>query len=113
MRRKVGISGLQGKQKQQESFSKLGNEVKTLEVEKMREQVKVFKEKLEEYAIKHQKDINSNAELRKHFHEMCSAIGVDPLQSTKGFWSELLGIGNFYYELAVQIVDLSYQTRPF
>jgi len=24
---------------------------------------------------------------------------VDPLASNKGFWAELLGIGDFYYEL--------------
>lgn len=29
---------------------------------------------------------------------MCSSIGVDPLASGKGFWSDLLGVGDFYYE---------------
>lgn len=37
--------------------------------------------------------------------EMCASIGVDPLSSGKGFWS-VLGIGDFYYELAVQIVEV-------
>lgn len=36
---------------------------------------------------------------------MCASIGVDPLSSGKGFWS-VLGIGDFYYELAVQIVEV-------
>ncbi len=30
---------------------------------------------------------------------MCAKCGVDPLASNKGFWAELLGIGDFYYEL--------------
>ncbi|KVF82135.1 EAP30-like protein [Cynara cardunculus var. scolymus] len=30
---------------------------------------------------------------------MCAKVGVDPLASNKGFWVELLGIGDFYYEL--------------
>ena len=34
---------------------------------------------------------------------MCTSIGVDPLASSKGFWSEMLGFGDFYYELAVQV----------
>ncbi len=38
-----------------------------------------------------------------HFQEMCTTIGVDPLASSKGFWSEMLGVGDFYYELAVQV----------
>jgi hypothetical protein len=29
--------------------------------------------------------------------------GVDPLASNKGFWAQLLGVGDFYYELAVQV----------
>jgi ESCRT-II complex subunit VPS22 len=32
---------------------------------------------------------------------MCAKVGVDPLASNKGFWAELLGIGDFYYELGV------------
>ena len=30
---------------------------------------------------------------------MCANIGVDPLASGKGFWSNMLDIGDFYYEL--------------
>lgn len=25
--------------------------------------------------------------------------------ASKGFWTEMLGIGNFYYELAIQVVE--------
>ena len=32
---------------------------------------------------------------------MCKQIGVDPLSSNKGFWVDVLGVGDFYYELAV------------
>ena len=49
--------------------------------------------------------------LRKHFQDMCVNIGVDPLASNKGFWAELLGVGNFYYELGVQIVEAGLRTR--
>ena len=38
--------------------------------------------------------------------EMCASIGVDPLASSKGFWSEMLGFGDFYYELGVQIIEV-------
>ena len=38
--------------------------------------------------------------------EMCASIGVDPLASSKGFWSEMLGVGDFYYELGVQIIEV-------
>lgn len=44
-------------------------------------------------------DIKKNAEFRGHFQQMCATIGVDPLASSKGFWSEMLGVGDYYYEL--------------
>ena len=34
---------------------------------------------------------------------MCASIGVDPLASNKGFWSNMLDIGDFYYELGSNI----------
>ncbi|KVI07974.1 EAP30-like protein, partial [Cynara cardunculus var. scolymus] len=47
---------------------------------------------------------------------MCAKVGVDPLASNKGFWAELLGIGDFNYELGtclgMQIVDVCLATRP-
>ncbi|CAF2072184.1 unnamed protein product [Brassica napus] len=42
---------------------------------------------------------------------MCAKVGVDPLASNKGFWAELLGIGDFYYELGVQIIEVCMLTR--
>lgn len=45
------------------------------------------------------------------FNKMCAGIGVDPLASNKGFWAQLLGVGDFYYELAVQIIEICLFTR--
>ncbi len=46
-------------------------------------------------------------EFRARFHQMCANIGVDPLASNKGVWAKTLGIGDFYYELGVQVVGVS------
>ena len=56
--------------------------------------------KLSEFAKKHKKEIQEDPAFRKKFLEMCAPIGVDPLSSKKGFWDGVLGIGEFYYELA-------------
>lgn len=68
---------------------------------------------------------------------MCKTIGVDPLKclypfprfsllfghslhlqffrtdllASKGFWADVLGVGNFYYELGIQIVEICMKTR--
>jgi ESCRT-II complex subunit VPS22 len=66
---------------------------------------------LEEFAAKHKNEIKKNAEFRQHFQQMCARIGVDPLASSKGFWAEMLGVGDFYYELGVQIIEVCLSTR--
>jgi len=44
-------------------------------------------------------------ELRAKFHKMCANLGVDPLTSSKDMWSTL-GMGAFYFELAVRVVEV-------
>eukprot|EP00729_Bicosta_minor_P007615 gene7615-318_t len=58
----------------------------------------------------HKKDIKRNPHFRKSFQQMCDLVGVDCLASKKGFWSELLGIGDFYYDLSVQVVECCLKT---
>ena len=103
----------------------MGTELKTAELSQMKQQIQTFHQNLEEFAKKYKKDINKNPEFRKYFQDMCTKIGVDPLackklfaiqfffqhislfttEANKGFWSEMLGVGDFYYELAVQIIE--------
>jgi ESCRT-II complex subunit VPS22 len=80
------------------------------QVQKLTEQMEVFRANLQEFASKHKKDIRKNAEFRRQFQEMCAAVGVDPLQSSANFWTKLLGVGDFYYELAIQIIEVCMAT---
>lgn len=46
------------------------------------------------------------------FLQMCAPIGVDPLQaSKKSFWGQLLGMGDFYHELAVKVAEVCLASR--
>lgn len=44
---------------------------------------------------------------------MCASIGVDPLAGPRkgGWWAEVLGLGDWQYELGVQIVDVCVSKR--
>eukprot|EP01094_Clydonella_sp_ATCC50884_P022148 TRINITY_DN5044_c0_g1_i1.p1 TRINITY_DN5044_c0_g1~~TRINITY_DN5044_c0_g1_i1.p1 ORF type:complete len:247 (+),score=99.39 TRINITY_DN5044_c0_g1_i1:151-891(+) len=108
-RRKVGVAAL--KKTTKEEYKRKGEEISELEVGKLEEQLLTFKEKLESFAQKHKKDINRDPVLRAHFQSMCTSIGVDPLASNKGFWAEILGVGDFYYELGVLVVEICLRTR--
>ncbi|XP_031376493.1 vacuolar protein sorting-associated protein 22 homolog 1 [Punica granatum] len=112
MRRRPGIAGLQGAAAARDQFRLLGENVAKIRTDLMKEQLATFRSQLEDFALKHKNDIRKNPAFRSQFHEMCAKVGVDPLASNKGFWAELLGIGDFYYELGVQIVEICLGTRP-
>ncbi|KAH1197471.1 Vacuolar protein sorting-associated protein 22 1 [Glycine soja] len=111
MRRRPGIGGLQTHAAARDQFRLLGENVAKIRTDLMKEQLATFRSQLEDFARKHKNDIRKNPAFRSQFHEMCAKVGVDPLASNKGFWSELLGLGDFYYELGVQIVDICLATR--
>ncbi|XP_004294366.1 PREDICTED: vacuolar protein sorting-associated protein 22 homolog 1 [Fragaria vesca subsp. vesca] len=112
MRRRPGIGGLQNAAAARDQYRALGQNVAQIRTDLMKEQLATFKSQLEDFARKHKNDIRKNPAFRSQFHDMCTKVGVDPLASNKGFWAELLGIGDFYYELGVQIVDICLATRP-
>ncbi|KAF2917174.1 vacuolar protein sorting-associated protein 22 homolog 1 isoform X1 [Oryza sativa Japonica Group] len=111
MRRRPGIAGLQNAAATRDQFRLVGENVAKVRTDVMKEQLATFRTQLEEFARKHKNDIRKNPLFRQQFHEMCAKVGVDPLASNKGAWAELLGIGDFYYELGVQIVDICIATR--
>lgn len=104
MRRRAGVGAIHKQKLHAEKYKDKGNELSEVQFETMSRQMEVFKENLEEFAAKHKSEIKKNPEFRRKFQEMCAAIGVDPLSSGKGFWS-VLGIGDFYYELSVQVIE--------
>ncbi|KAK3265517.1 Vacuolar protein sorting-associated protein SNF8 [Cymbomonas tetramitiformis] len=111
MRRRPGLQGLQQRAVEKDRKSALGEDVARNQVERVKEQLSTFRSALEEFALKHRNDIKQNPVFRAQFHQMCASLGVDPLASNKGLWAELLGIGDFYYELAVQIAEACLTTR--
>lgn len=105
MRRRVGLGAIQQQKLAAEKYKDKGADLQESQLEQMTKQMEVFRIKLEEFAMKHKDDIRKNSQFRKQFQEMCAAIGVDPLATGKGFWS-VLGMGDFYYELSVQVVEV-------
>jgi len=106
MRRRVGVGAIKKNIQQQDLFREKGTQLQENEVDEMVKQMDKFRTNLEEYARKHKQEIVKNSEFRRQFQNMCASIGVDPLASGKGFWSEMLGVGDLYYEISVQVVEM-------
>ena len=105
MRRRPGIAGIHQRRDTTAAIRTVGEEASERSLETMRRQLATFRQSLEEFALRHKADIRRDPAFRAQFHKMCANCGVDPLASNKGFWAELLGFGDFYYELGVQIAD--------
>lgn len=111
MKKRIGVGAVRKKDELQKSFAVVGKQMEETKIASVKETLIQFKEALEDFASKHKNKINSDPEFRLQFHKMCRSVGVDPLASSKGFWADVLGVGEFYYELAVQIIQVCLQTR--
>lgn len=112
MRRRVGgIGAIQKQQLAQARFKDKGSEIADDQLQQMTKQMETFRTNLQEFAAKYKKEIRKNPRFRQQFQGMCAAVGVDPLASSKGFWANMLGVGDFYYELGVQIIEVCLATR--
>ncbi|KAG2491363.1 hypothetical protein HYH03_010362 [Edaphochlamys debaryana] len=111
MRRGPGIAGLQHAVRQKEQFKAAGEEVKKNTLQALQEQLVAFRSSLEEFARRHRSEVRSDPVFRAQFHAMCASVGVDPLSSSKSLWASALGLGDYYYELGVQVVEACLASR--
>lgn len=106
-----GVGAIHKQQLAQSRFKDKGSEIADDQLQHMSKQMETFRTNLQEFAGKYKKNIRKNPQFRQQFQEMCAAVGVDPLASSKGFWANMLGVGDFYYELGVQIIEVCLATR--
>ena len=135
MSRFGGVAALQRHIDSQESYRALSTSLSKTQVENLRSQLNQFRSALTRFAIAHREEIKRDAAFRHAFQQMCASIGVDPLagpppgvgssggdgqkkgigsgiaSTLGGWWGELTGLGDWYLELGVQIVDICVNKR--
>lgn len=110
-RRGVGVKAVKARKKESEQFANVASQMEATESTHVAEFLASFKTSLEEFARKHKRKIREDPVFRQQFTKMCYEIGVDPLRSSKGFWADALGVGDFYYEVAVKVVECCASSR--
>ncbi|RWS22609.1 RNA polymerase II transcription factor complex subunit-like protein [Leptotrombidium deliense] len=113
MNRRVGLAAIQKRQQKEALFKEKSDEIAKEQLQKLKDQMEVFRNHLQVFAGKHKKAIRKNPDFRRQFQEMCATVGVDPLQSSNTFWSKLLGVGDFYYEIAIQVIEICMATSHY
>ncbi|UKZ68438.1 uncharacterized protein TrAtP1_009474 [Trichoderma atroviride] len=121
-RKGVGIAAFDRSRITSAQFASHGSSLRATNAQALETQLAVFRSLLQQFAATHAKDIRSDPSFRAQFARMCSAIGVDPLASSNSHnsnssgssvWAQLLGktVNDFYFELAVRIVEVCGATR--
>lgn len=118
MRRGPGLAALDRSLHSTSAYNTLGADLTAAQLTELRHQLDLFSTSLRQFSSQHRNEIRKNAEFRHAFQKMCYSIGVDPLSSSKsssgglaGLWSDMLGLGDWQYELGVQIIDVCVSTR--
>lgn len=102
------------------AYNHLSSQLTAQQLTDLRSQLDTFSAALRQFASAHRNDILRDPQFRGEFQRMCANIGVDPLGAAKvsgsgsrieGLWNDLLGLGDFNYELGVQVVDVCISTR--
>ncbi|KAG5652959.1 hypothetical protein H0H81_002967 [Sphagnurus paluster] len=109
----VGLAAFEREAQSKASFAQLSSALSQSQVDHLHSELNQFRTALLHFASTHRDSIRSDPSFRHSFQQMCSSIGVDPLAGPRkgGWWAELLGLGDWQYELGVQIVDVCVSTR--
>ncbi|KAJ7632396.1 EAP30/Vps36 family-domain-containing protein [Roridomyces roridus] len=112
-RRGVGLAAFDRQEQSKRSFAELSTQLSKSQVDNLHAQLNQFRTALAGFAATHRDSIRKDPAFRHAFQQMCSSIGVDPLAGPRkgGWWAEMLGLGDWQYELGVQIVDVCVSTR--
>lgn len=118
-RKGVGIGAFDRSRLTSAHFVSHGLSLRANNAQALETQLSVFRSLLQQFAQTHAKDIRSDPAFRAQFARMCTAIGVDPLASSSSqasqssAWAQVLGktVNDFYFELAVRVVEVCGATR--
>ncbi|GAA5969863.1 hypothetical protein JCM11641_008067 [Rhodosporidiobolus odoratus] len=110
-RRAAGYSSLQRHLDSASSYSTLSSSLAAQQAASLSSQLATFQAALSSFSSHHRAKILSSPSFRTHFSQLCAELGVDPLGGgSKGLWDKI-GVGDWYYALGVQVVDVCLKAR--
>ncbi|BGP38700.1 ESCRT II complex subunit Dot2 [Rhodotorula kratochvilovae] len=110
-RRAAGLSSLERYLDQSQSYNSLGSSLAAQQSASLSSQLATFQAALSSFSSQHRAKILSSPSFRTHFSQLCAELGVDPLGGgAKGLWDKI-GVGDWYYALGVQVVDVCLRVR--
>ncbi|KAL3233620.1 hypothetical protein RNJ44_03660 [Nakaseomyces bracarensis] len=106
--KKFGLSAFDGLER--DNYQNVSSKVLERQSKELDQQLKVFRDKLIEFAKIHNHELKANPEFRSRFMRMCSSIGIDPL-SLFDRDQHLFNVDDFYYEICVKVIEVCRETK--
>lgn len=106
-----GLAEIKRRQAAKKLAATKGQAIEASDFAHLEKQMKDLSNKLSQFSKNHQEKIKKDPEFRAQFTQMCASLGVDPLASSKTVWASMSGVGDFYYELAVQSIEICMASR--
>ncbi|KAG8345357.1 hypothetical protein TRVL_03810 [Trypanosoma vivax] len=113
MRRGIGVAHVQKLKEAQRQMTDLGAQITAERVGHIADQLEDLEEQLRALAQKHKNEIKRDPVVRQHFKQLSDSLGVDLISSKKNAFAGLLGLGDFYYDLAGKVVEACIKERKF
>mmetsp|Transcript_16614 Transcript_16614/g.34284 ORF Transcript_16614/g.34284 Transcript_16614/m.34284 type:complete len:259 (-) Transcript_16614:7-783(-) len=85
--------------------SAIADRLNTDAIEHARSVVEQLKRDLNAFAESHKDDISDDPAFRSKFLQMCALLEIDPITSNQTFLGRTLGLGDYYYKLALKVQE--------
>lgn len=80
------------------------------QTEELDAQLKIFQDRIAEFAKVHNDELKGNPDFRNKFMHMCTTIGIDPLTLFNKD-RHLFTVNDFYYEVCVKVIQICRETK--
>lgn len=113
-RKGVGVSRSANKY-----VARKADEMKAVSLQQALDTVEKLETNLQRFSIQHKDKIQNDPVFRHRFLQMCAPLGIDPIllanekaaSSKKTIWNKILGMGDFYHQLAVHVAEVCLASR--
>jgi ESCRT-II complex subunit VPS22 len=113
MRRGIGVAHVQAKKDTAKAMADAGAQLSAQRTAQLVDNIQVLETRLKELAKKHESLIRRDPLVRIKFKQLADSLGIDLLESNANMFSKALGIGEYYYDLCVKIVEICIREKPY
>ncbi|GEQ68899.1 hypothetical protein JCM33374_g2568 [Metschnikowia sp. JCM 33374] len=96
---------------ERDAYHRLGKTLNERHSDQLSVQLSVFQSALINFAVDHGDEIRGNTEFRHKFTQMCSSIGVDPLELLILADTKTKKTDSFFVGIGVRMVEICKETR--